>query len=258
MKLIMRVVTGVLVAVVLIVVLLVAARNIIIKAGASATIKAITGVELKIGSLDIGLFKPVIYIKDLKLLNPAKYPEQMMMSMPELYVRYDLPSIMKGTVHLPEIRLSLNEFIVVKNADGNINVNELTALQPKTAGKTQTPEAKQQGPAPQIKIDLLELQIGKVVYKEYRATGAPRESVYNIDLKERYQNITDPNVLVAVIVSKALRNTTISGISGTLKSADKLVGSASDLVIQSGKKLKDDALKATTSITDTLDRFLGQ
>jgi len=49
MKLLMRVVIGLLVAVVLIVVVLVAARNLIIKAGASATIKAITGVELKIG-----------------------------------------------------------------------------------------------------------------------------------------------------------------------------------------------------------------
>ncbi|MDD5774380.1 MAG: hypothetical protein PHS64_00380, partial [Candidatus Omnitrophica bacterium] len=82
MKLLMRVVIGLLVAVVLIVVVLVAARNLIIKAGASATIKAITGVELKIGSLDIGLFEPVIHIKDLKLLNPAKYPEPMMMSLP--------------------------------------------------------------------------------------------------------------------------------------------------------------------------------
>lgn len=258
MKLLMRVVIGLLVVVVLLVAVLVAARNLIIKAGASATIKAITGVELKIGTLDIGLFKPVIHIKDLKLLNPAKYSEPMMMSMPELFVKYDLPSIMKGTIHLPEIRLALNEFVVVKNIDGNINVNELAALQPKPSGGTQPAQTKPQAPAPKIKIDLLELQIGKVVYKEYRSGAAPREQVYNINLKERYENITDPNVLVAMIVSKALRNTAISGISGTLKNADKLVGSASDLVIQSGKKAKDEALKATTTITNTLDRFLGQ
>lgn len=256
MKLLMRVVIGLLVAVVLIVVVLVAARNLIIKAGASATIKAITGVELKIGSLDIGLFEPVIHIKDLKLLNPAKYPEPMMMSLPELYVKYDLPAIIKGTIHLPEIRLSLNEFVVVKNIEGNINVNELAALQPKASGGTQPGQAKPQGPAPKIRIDLLELQIGKVVYKEYRSGGAPREQVYNINLKERYENITDPNVLVGLIVSKALRNTAISGISGTLRSADQLLGGASDLVIQSGKKVTDEAIKATSTITNTLDRFI--
>jgi len=254
MKIFMRVLMSLLVVVVILVVVLVAGRNIIIKAGAGAAIKAITGVEIKIGTLNIGLFRPVIHIKDMKLLNPASYPEPLMMDMPELFIQYDLASIMKGVIHLPEIRLWVKEFVVVKNAEGNININELAALQPKSKESVKPPQAKPQGPLPQIKIDLMELQIGKVLYKEYRAQGAPRESVYNIALKERYQNIKDPNVLLALIVGKALSNTAISGISATLKNADKLVGSASDLVIQSGKKLKEDALKTTTSIINTLGR----
>ena len=255
MKILMRIFMGIVLFVVLCVAILVLARNQIIKAGASATIKAITGVDLKIKTLDIGLFKPVVHIKDLKLLNPENYPENLMMSLPELFVKYDLASIMRGTIHLPEVRLDLGEFIVVKNAQGEINVNALQSLQPKSAGKTAAPAAKQ-GPAPKIKIDVLDLHIGKVVYKEYRGSGAPRETVYNIDLKERYENITDPNVLVAVIVSKALRNTAISGLSGTIKNADQLLGTASDLVIKSGKKVTQDALKATNSITSTLESLI--
>jgi hypothetical protein len=249
MKIIMRFLIGI----VILAAILVLARNQIIKAGAGATVKSISGVDMKIGTLDIGLFRTAVLIKDLKLFNPEIFPEKLMMDLPELYVKYDLPSIMKGTIHLPELRVNLKEFVVVRTPKGDININSLQALQPKGGGNP-----------PKIQIDVMELNIGAVVYKEYFASGAPRVTEYKIDLHERYQNISDPNVLVGLIVSKALRNTTIAGISGTLKTADKLVGGAAGLVIQSGKKVTQGALKAadtvmsttTNTISNTLDKLI--
>jgi hypothetical protein len=251
-KILMRVMIGI----VILGVVLVLARNQIIKAGAGATIKSISGVDMKIGTLDIGLFRPAVLIKDLKLFNPAAFPEKLMMDMPELYVKYDLPSIMKGAIHLSELKVDLKEFVVVKTPEGAININSLKALQP----------PKGEGKPPQIQIDIMELNIGTVVYKEYKAGAAPRVTEFKINLHERYENISDPNVLVGLIVSKALRNTTISGISGTLKNADKLVGGAAGLVIQSGTKVTKDALKAadtvvgttTKTLANTLDKLIGQ
>jgi len=232
-------------------VVLVLARNLIIKAGAGATIKAISGVDMKIGTLDVGLFRPAVLIKDLKLFNPASFPEKLMMDMPELYVKYDLPSILKGFIHLPELRVNLKEFVVVKTPNGDINLNSLQSLQPKGEGNP-----------PKMQIDVMELNIGTVVYKEYRASAAPRVTEFKIDLHERYENISDPNVLVGLIVSKALRNTTISGISGTLKNAEKLVGGAAGLVIQSGTKVTKGALEAADSVVgtaaNTLNKLIGQ
>jgi hypothetical protein len=215
MKAVMRILIGILVFIVIVAAVLVLARNQIVKAGAGATIRAITGVDMRIGSLDIGLFKPAVQIKDLKLFNPASFPEKQMMDLPELYVKYDLPAVIKGTIHLPMLRVTLKEFMVVKTPKGEINVNSLQALQPK----------KGEGKPPQIKIDVMELNIGKVVYKEFRANGMPRVTEFNIDLHERYENINDPNALVALIVGKALRNTSIAGVSGILSKADKVVGS---------------------------------
>ena len=254
-KILIRVMIGIAIGIVILGAALVLARNQIIKAGAGATIRAISGVDLKIGTLDIGLFNSEVMIKDLKLFNPAGFPEKLMMDMPELYVKYDLPSIMKGVIHLPELRVDLKEFVVVKTPDGAINVNSLQALQPKGEGKP-----------PQIQIDMMELNIGTVVYKESRANAAPRVTEFKIDLHERYQNISDPNVLVGLIVSKALRNTAIAGISGTLRNSERLVGGAAGLVIQSGKKVTQGALKAadtvvgtaTKTISGTLDKILGQ
>ena len=85
-------------------------------------------------------------------------------------------------------------------------------------------------------LDLLELKIGKVVYKDYSGGGKPVVQTFNINLNERYKNITDPNALVSLIVFKALINTTLSnivnldfykGIAGnTLASAQKVAGAA--------------------------------
>jgi hypothetical protein len=216
-------------------------RNQIIKAGAGATIKAISGVDMRIGSLNIGLFRPAVQIKDLKLFNPASFPEKLMMDLPELYVKYDLPAVMKGAVHLPELKINLKEFVVVRSVKGDINVNSLQALQPKGGGKP-----------PKIQIDVMELNIGKVIYKEFRASGAPRVTEFKIDLHERYENITDPNVLVGLIVSKALRNTSIAGVSGIVKKADGILNSTAGKLLNTTGEA---ASKAVGTVVDKIFNF---
>jgi hypothetical protein len=243
MKFIKRVFTGVVIFFVFFIVLLVVARNQIIKAGASATIKAISGLDLHIGKLDVGIFRPAIEIKDLQMLNPSSYPEKMMMDLPGLYVKYDLPSIMKGTIHLPELKIDLREFVVVRVPGGQMNVNTLQALQPKGGGKP-----------PQIAIDIMELNIGKVIYKDYSGKGSPKTSEFDINLHERYENITDANKLVALIVSKALANTTIAGVSSIVKSADKLIGSTASTLINT---TQDVGSKATKAVGQTVDKVSG-
>jgi uncharacterized protein involved in outer membrane biogenesis len=239
MKNFIRILIGIPVFILVVAVVLVLLRNQIIKAGAGATIKAISGVDMQIGSLDVGLFRPAVQIKDLKLFNPGAFPEKLMMDLPELYVKYDLPAIMKGTVHLRELKVNLKEFVVVKTAKGEINVNSLQALQPKQGG----------GKPPTIKIDVMELNIGKVIYKEFRASGEPKVSEFKIDLHERYENITDPNALVGLIVSKALRSTSIAGISGIVKNADKLLNNNAAKLLNTSEQ---EASKAVGNVFDKL------
>ncbi len=222
------------------------ARNFIIKTSLSAGIKAVTGMELSIGSLDVGLFSPTVSVKGLKLFNPPDFSEKLMVDLPELYVRYDLPAIMKGKVHLPEIKIDLKELIVVRTSKGAMNIDRLKSLQPAKQDKG--------GKAPEIKIDTLDLAIGKVVYKEFGADGTPRVTEFNINIHERHENISDPNVLISLIVVKALRNTTISGLTGSLESADKILGSAASSLAGTGKKV---IIGVTDTAVTTVDKAVG-
>ncbi len=104
-------------------------KNVIIKASVEAGVKAVTGLPLKMGSMNVGIARTLVGIKSLKLYNPKGFQDKVMLSMPEIYVDYNLAPIFKGKIHLQEMRINLEEFLVVKNKDGKVNVDSLKVVQ---------------------------------------------------------------------------------------------------------------------------------
>lgn len=220
-------------AIVVIAVLVVSfAKDAIIKASIESGVRAVTGLRLGIGSIHVGIFKPVVDIKNLKLANPAGFPDPTMIEMSEIYVDYDLPAIMGGMVHLREARLSLKEFVVVRDGSGQLNLNALKPVQAFKEKKVAA-QAAPAGKAPQIKIDLLKLSIGKVIFKDYSMGVTPVVKEFNVGINETYTNIDSPATLANLIVVKSLMKTNIAAlanfdlrglqgsIGGTLATAQK-------------------------------------
>ncbi len=238
-------------------------KDVIIKFSVESGIKAVTGLKLSIKTFRIGVFNTLVDIKGLKLFNPPAYKDKIMLDMPEIYVDYDLPGFFKGMIHMEEVRIALKEFVVVKNEKGEINLDSLKVVQAQKEGKK--PEAKAAGKAPKVAIDVLDLKIGKVIYKDYSAGPTPKVREFNVNISERYTNITDPYALVSLIVVKALTNTAIGNlvnidlrglegtISGTLNSAQKI---AFDTLGTAGAKLGDTAAQAE-KVLDTTTKSTG-
>ena len=110
-----------------------------------------------------------------------------MLDMSEIYVDYDLPAILGGKIHLRTVRINMSEFVVVKNAKGELNLDALNVVKEQKGAKTAAPAEK--GKAPEIQIDVLELKVGKVLYKDYSKGGAPQVQEFNLNLDERYTDI---------------------------------------------------------------------
>lgn len=170
-----------------------------------------------------------------------------MLDMPEIFVSYDLPSIMKGKVYLPELRVSLKEFLVIKDKQGKMNLDAITGLAASKEGVKKEEPSKAKAPAPEIQIDSFKLHLGKVIFKDY-SKGAPSVREFDIGLNEEYKNITNPNTLVGLIVMKVMLNTPIAALSnfdmGGLE--DSVAGA-----LASSKKLASDAaVLATGTLTD--------
>ncbi len=250
-------------------------KNLIVKTSVKAGVKAMTGLKLNIKSMNVGILNSLIGINGLQLFNPPGFVDELMVDLPEIYVDYDLGAFIKGKIHLEEVRLNLKEFSVIKNEKGELNLDSLRIVEEKKDEKVEGEEKKEKEKTkmPELQIDVLELKIGKVVYKDYSKGTPPKSKEFNVNIDERYENITNPRAFISLIIVKALKNTTIArltnfnlgalqeNVTGKLKettqkvmeTADKVIGTGKDDV---GKKVKEAAKETIEKTTDTLKKFL--
>jgi uncharacterized protein involved in outer membrane biogenesis len=225
----------------------VVAKNIIAKSAVSTAVKLITGLKLEMSSMNVGVVNTLVGIKDLKLFNPPDFKDAVMVDMPEIYVNYDLGALLKKKIHLEEVRIDLKQFTVVKNAQGQLNLDSLKVVQ-----ESKEKEKKEKAAMPELTIDLLQLKIGKVVYKDYSRGGEPQVKEFNVNLNERYENITDPYALGSLIVVKALANTTIASL------ANFDLGPLRQGLTQSLQGVKDVAVETSTKAVEAVGEGVGK
>lgn len=250
-------------------------KDMVAKAVVEGGIKALTGLKLQMSRLAIGIINPSIGIKGLRLFNPPNFADKLMADMPEIYVKYDLGAILSGRIHLPKVRIHLKEFIVEKNRNGELNLDSLKVVQADKEGKA-AGEGKPAGKAPSFQIDVLELKIERVLYKDYSGGGAPTVREYDINIDERYENITNPYSFASLIIVKALMNTSIGrlanfdmgpltdSLGNTLGTATKVasetVGTATQTVTKAadvGREVGKTAAETAKQTTETLKGLFG-
>jgi hypothetical protein len=61
-----------------------------------------------------------------------------------------------------------------------------------------------------LQIDHLVLKVGKVVYKDYSKGGEPVVKEFKVNINEELTNVRNPQVLLALVATKAMAKTTLS------------------------------------------------
>jgi uncharacterized protein involved in outer membrane biogenesis len=265
MKLLMKLVMLVVVALVV----LVLARNVVIKAAMVTGARVAAGMPLSMQKFDLDILNTSVDIEGLALGNPAGFHDTVLVDIPKIFFGYERASIFSGKIHVKNIEFDMKQFTVVKNEKGELNLDRLRALQGTQKPSAQKPQQEPKAPAKPIpvQIDRMRLKIGKVVFVDY-SSGSPSTKEFLINLDQSYQNITDLNSVVRLIVLKAMMTSGISnlvnfdigGLQGTLsgafntsaklaaqaaaKSLDTLKTAAQDPNQIAGKA--EDALKDTT------------
>lgn len=245
-------------------------KDAIVKISVEKGVEIVTGLKMGIRSFNVGIFRTAVNIRGLKLYNPAGFKDRVMLDMTQIYVRYDLPAIFGGTIHLPDARIDMKELIVVKNENGELNLNSLKVV---SAGKKrQAQKSQERGPAgkaPNIKIDSLRLKIGNAIYKDYSKGGEPNVKKFNVNTDETYTNIDDLNALVGLIVVKALTNTSIAGlanfdvgslkssVSSTLAGAGQATAQVSAAAQESVAKTRETVKEATDALKNVFNNPFG-
>jgi hypothetical protein len=230
---------SVIIAVFLIVIL---SRNIIAKKAVISRVNSVTGLDLQVDSIDIGIFKTVLAINGMKLFNPGEPEDRLMVDLPEAYLEYDFPAFLKNKIHLKQLRLNLRELHIGRNKQGKLNLDALSPLKPKGQGRP-----------PEFRVDELDLKIGKIIYKDYDINGKQTIKEFNLNIDQRLENINSPGQLINMILGRALLNRDISALIN--QDFDSLKKSASDTVKQNLEKaVQDSSQELLNKLGNILDK----
>jgi len=183
-------------------------RDFFIKSLIGTVATNITGAPTRVGGLSLSIIKQSVKITNFRMYNPKGFPRGILVDIPRMSVSCNLGALITGKIHLRELVLHIKEIIMVKNKEGKLNVDSLKFASEKSEEKKKKKPAKQMA----MQIDIVNLEMGRVISKDYSVAGQPVVKVYDINLSKTYKNITSAQQLAALIISEPLKAAGIQGL----------------------------------------------
>jgi uncharacterized protein involved in outer membrane biogenesis len=149
--------------------------NTIVKQVMESRLRANTGMDARIGSVDVGLLTPTITIEKFRLYNTPDFGGSLFIDMPELHLEYDPAAFRSGALHFKLVRLNLAEMALIQDKKGRVNVQVMGKKTQAASGKAKASSGKFNFTG----IDTLNLTLGKL--RTYNlATDRGQEIDFNI------------------------------------------------------------------------------
>lgn len=199
-------------------------KDAVIKEVVESRIRQKTGMDARIGQLQVGTINPTVYVKDFVLYNTAEFGGAPFLNVPDLYLEYDREELVLKRIHIKLLRVTISELNIVENQHGRTNLQQtLSALDiggggVNKNGKSDHPEF--------AGIDTLNLTVNHVKYTDQENPKLSQD--IRSDIKnDVITNIRTEEDVTAVVMKILLR----SGITVYHNSPAPSKGSA-------GKKIK--------------------
>jgi uncharacterized protein involved in outer membrane biogenesis len=181
---------------------LVLLKDVLLKAWAEQQVRSRTGMDMKIGRFETGLFTPTLTIEDLVLYNTPEYGGSPFLRAPDLHIEVDTRALTSRHLHLKLVRLALTELNIVEGFNGRTNL----VLDPSR-------------PAPSLGvlnsnsvlglqftgIDTLNLSLGKLTYRSLKRPHQDTELRLNLH-NEIITNIRTADQLAETLTRTIFRN----------------------------------------------------
>lgn len=193
-------------------------KDQIIKSAITVIATQVTGAPVHIDGFSLGVFNQSVRISGFKMYNPKGFSRGILVDLPKINVRYDLGALLKKKLHLVSVVIGIKEIGLERNKEGKLNVDELKVVK---QGEKQANKPSKQIP---MQLDLLSLNMGRIVLKDYSAGGESIVKVYDINIHKNYKNITSVQQLAALILAEPMKAAGIQGV--TIYGAAMLTGAA--------------------------------
>jgi len=169
-------------------------KDQIIKSMVTAVASKVTGAPVHMDNFSIDIFSSTIHISGFKMYNPGGFPEGLLVNCPKINVIYDRASLFGQKPHFLLVEIDLKEMVLAKNKEGKLNVDSLAIVHP---SKSSSPVL--------LRIDLLNLSIGKIVYEDYTNGLAPSVRVYDVNRHQSYKSIPNARQLALLVLSEPMK-----------------------------------------------------
>lgn len=174
-------------------------KDPVLKSVVEGRIRAESGLDVKIGKLELGLFTPTLSIENFKLFNTAEFGGSVFVDIPELHVEYDRQALAADRLHLRLARLNLAEVHIVKNQAGTSNLEASKLIEGLLSGRFFG------GTVAFDRIDVLNLSVGKL---EFSSMKQPNQvQTVKIGMRDEIvRNIKSTDDLSRLVVRLLLQN----------------------------------------------------
>src|SRR5215472_219952 len=152
------------IVVVVLAIILLLSLNTIVRVIMEHNIRAQTGMDAEIGSVELGLMKPTLEIRDLKIYNPPSFGGTLFLDIAEIHAEYDRVDLAERKIHLTLLRFNLAELDVVKNQNGYLNLDTMSKTPKTKSHPAAAPNFKKQTGYDFKQIDMLNVSFNKVKY----------------------------------------------------------------------------------------------
>jgi hypothetical protein len=174
------------------------------KKSLTVALQRLTGGEVRLGGVELGLRAGTFRIEHLVLANPPGFGDGPLLDLPELFVAYDAAAAATNALHFKQIRLNLAEVGVVVDERGRTNLFTLSGKLDEVQ-KSQSKARKQ--PPNFTGIDTLTVSLGRFSSIDLRPPA--RTNIVQLGLHEEtlhnVRTLTDLSpLLFKLLLSGAL------------------------------------------------------
>lgn len=172
-------------------------------------IHQVTGFPTKVQRTDFNLKSSKFGIYGLDIRNPKGFPRGKFVSIPEIYVDFDLVNFIKSQkIYIKELRLNIDEVGVVKNTSGESNISKLTSISKRKVQETPKEKEKlEKAKSPrELKffVDTLVLSIRRVRFQDQTKPFIGERTIdLHID-HEVVRGLSSPLDIVRLVVLRVI------------------------------------------------------
>lgn len=185
-----------------------------IKATLESAVTTLTGFETEIRNLQFDLTQGIVHLKDLKIYNPEEFERRVFAHIPEIYIRADLPALLrKERVHFYDIRFDVREINVEKNEKGISNVALLSSIaKRKEEAMSPASQPTAEKAALPFYLERLELTLRKVNYLDRSSLIQNKVSV-DLNIEDHiFTGIKDPKAIINLVIMRILYSTAFGNL----------------------------------------------